>query len=138
MSVLLWLWQIPQNIIGFLLVLATKAVKKTVKIEGMEYIIWVAQRLNGNWSGVSLGNYVVFANNRFADEDSVKHEHGHQIQSAYTGPLYILIIGIPSFFGNIYDRIAHSNWTYIQRVTWYYNQPWERSADKLGYVERFK
>lgn len=60
----------------------------------------------------------------------------YQIQSLYLGPLYILIIGIPSVIGNLWDRIAHKSWSNAKRIKWYYTLPWEYSADKLGGVSR--
>ena len=136
MKVILWIWQIIQNIIGLVLIIVTSAERKNKTVDSVEYTFWVSKRFNSNWAGVSLGDYVVFAAEDYADEKSIKHEHGHQIQSVYTGPLYLLLVGIPSFVRNIYDRIAHKDWTYIQRVNWYYGGWPENSADKLGGVKR--
>lgn len=87
---------------------------------------------------MSLGNYIVFAHNGYADDDSIRHEYGHQIQSRRFGPLYLFIVGIPSFFRNIYDRVAHKNWTYEERVEWYYGGWPEKQADKYGGVHRLR
>lgn len=126
-KVLLWLWQLPQNILGLLVVLFTGAKKTVAPWE------WIASK----WPffGVSLGNYIIFGG-AGGDNDSYYHELGHHKQSIYLGPLYLLLIGLPSITGNIYDRIAHRNWSYLARVVWYYKQPWEAWADKLGGVVR--
>ena len=71
-------------------------------------------------------------------EDGMKHEYGHSIQSRILGPAYLLIIGIPSLLGNIYDRVFNKEWKYSKSCRWYYNQPWEKWADKLGGVDREK
>lgn len=85
--------------------------------------------------GVSLGNYIVFGSTGLSTT-SLKHEQGHQRQSLYLGPLYLLLIGLPSLLGNLYDRLFHRAWRPKDRIVWYYNQPWEKWADRLGGVER--
>ena len=129
-TVLLWLWQLPQNILGLLVILFTGA----HKIAGTSE--WVAS--NRSYFGVSLGNYVIFggAGGSGRSVYSLKHEYGHQKQSMYLGPLYLLLIGLPSIIGNIYDKIAHRTWDFQSRYCWYYKQPWEAWADKLGGVIR--
>lgn len=131
-KVLLWLWQLPQNILGLLVILVTGAHRTAFKGE------WIASK----WSyfGVSLGNYIIFGG-AGGSVDSLKHEQGHQKQSLYLGPLYLLLIGLPSVTGNIFTRIK---WMFSNKdkeaaeciVKWYYKQPWEAWADKLGGVER--
>lgn len=85
-------------------------------------------------SGVSLGNYIIVESKSITPSPKLNttlhHEHGHQIQSRRLGPLYLIVIGLPSLLGNIYSRIFHKS------AEWYYKQPWEAWADKLGGVER--
>ena len=87
----------------------------------------------GNF-GVSLGKYIIFGGQHSII--SVYHEEGHQKQSLYLGWLYLIVVGLPSFAGNIYDRIAHRNWNPKARIKWYYNRFPENWADKLGGVQR--
>ena len=126
-TVLLWLWQLPQNILGLLVILFTGAFKTTWTS------VWVASKRS--YFGVSLGNYIIFGGTD-GSADSLKHEYGHQKQSVYLGPLYLLLIGLPSIIGNIYDKIAHRAWDFQSRYCWYYKLPWEAWADKLGGVIR--
>ena len=123
-SIFLYIWQLPQNIIGLLVILFTGAKKDYRNL-------WISDKYN---FGVSLGNYVIFGG--FPNNKDVQHERGHQKQSLYLGWFYLIIIGLPSFIGNIYDRIAHKNWDWKDSYNWYYKQPWEAWADKLGGVER--
>ena len=116
MAVLLWIWQLPQNIIGLLVILFTRAKHKK------SYDVWFTEKYR---FGVSLGNYIIFG--QFFYDVALKHEKGHQKQSLYLGWLYLIIIGLPSFIGNIIWRIKPFD---------YYAQPWERWADKLGGVDR--
>lgn len=125
-------WTFIQSLIGMILVAVTGAQESKITINGKDYKFYLAKRLNNTWSGVSLGDYIVFAKENFVDEINIRHEYGHQVQSMILGPLYLIIIGIPSFLGNIWDRIAHIDWSCLDRVTWYYTQPWEHWADKIA------
>lgn len=120
-TVLLWLWQLPQNILGLLVILFTGA----HKIAGTNE--WVAFRRS--YFGVSLGNYIIFGGTD-GSADSLKHEYGHQRQSKILGPLYLILIGIPSLLGNIVFRLFKIDSRH------YYKLPWEAWADKLGGVIR--
>ena len=48
----------------------------------------------GRGGGVSLGQFFFYDENR---EDLLLHEYGHTLQSLILGPLYLLVVGIPSF-----------------------------------------
>ena len=120
-KVLLYLWQLPQNLLGLLVILFTRA----FKTKDGRY--WVTGK--GGF-GVSLGSFVIFGdmNGRYTPtEKSIKHEQGHQKQSFYLGWLYLLVIGLPSATGNLLNRVIDFD---------YYKQPWEAWADRLGNVDR--
>ena len=126
LKVLLYIWQLPQNLLGLLVILFTGA-----EHDWDDY--WTA-KIN---MGVSLGSYIIIYDK--CSRNELKHEQGHQKQSRYLGPLYLLIIGLPSALGNMWDRLFHKKWSVSKRVSWYYKQPWEAWADKLGGVkERLK
>lgn len=92
--------------------------------------------MNINDCGVSLGNYIFIDSDSawYYGDDTIHHEHGHQLQSQYLGWLYLIIIGLPSACGNLIDRITHHQ--HGSKKCWYYKQPWEAWADKLGGVKR--
>lgn len=123
-DVLLYIWQLPQNIIGLLVILFTGAKKDYRNL-------WISKKFR---FGVSLGNYIIFGGE--PNNIDVQHERGHQKQSLYLGWLYLIIIGLPSLIGNIYDQVAHNDWDWDDSYFWYYKQPWEAWADKLGGVTR--
>lgn len=131
-----FLWTFFQNLLGLIVVLITNAKKEERTFCQKTYSFYVAKRFNHSWSGVSLGMFVIFACETDVNITSVKHEYGHQLQSVYLGPFYMLVIGLPSMLGNIWNRIAHRNWLNYERVRWYYNLPWEHWADVLGKVDR--
>lgn len=122
-DLLLYLWQLPQNILGLIVITFSQAEKDT---DG----IWYTQKK----FGVSLGNYIIVNEN--SSKTTVNHEKGHQKQSLYLGWLYLILIGIPSACGNLYDRFFHKSWSREESCKWYYSQPWEAWADRLGGVVR--
>lgn len=126
---LLYIWQIPQNLLGLILILFMRG-KMYAEKEGRKF--YHTPKMP---SGISLGNYIILWRERY--DNSFYHEYGHSRQSRMLGPLYLIIIGLPSILGNIFDRLAHKKWNYTDRLRWYYSQPWEKWADKLGNVQRF-
>ena len=130
------IWTFLQDTVGFLTAVITNCVKEEVIVEGKRYTIYIARRFNKNWSGVSLGDYIIFADYKYADDNSVKHEFGHQKQSFYLGPLYLVVVGVPSVVRNVYDRFAHGSWNNKERIIWSYGGYPEKWADKLGNVQR--
>lgn len=122
-KVLLWIWQLPQNCLGFLL------------SRGSNYIDGIYFK-NFFKSGVSLGDYIILDTGYLRvlpwNMNTVRHEKGHSKQSKILGPLYLIVIGIPSLVGNILFKIF--KWPAEN----YYKQPWEAWADKLGGVKRNK
>lgn len=126
-SNLLYIWQLPQNLLGLFVILFTQAKNRN----GQYNQIWISDKYG---FGVSLGKYIIFGG--IPSQTDIQHEQGHQKQSLYLGWFYLLIIGVPSVCGNLFDRIAHRKWTYQQRINWYYRQPWEHWADVLGNVKR--
>lgn len=127
-KILLFIHQLPQNLLGLLVIFFTVAHKEDREFEYVAYL--------SSPFGVSLGNFIIFGKEP-GSETSYKHEYGHHIQSIKLGWLYLFVVGLPSILGNIWDRIAHGSWTYTQREVWYYSRFPERWADKLGNVKRF-
>ena len=125
---LLFLWQLPQNILGVLVMLVTGSYKTSTPYE------WINYRFQ---FGVCLGDYIIFGcRNGMRSTNSYNHEAGHHLQSRMLGPLYLIIIGLPSILGNICDKVFHKEWDMQSRYYWYYSLPWEHWADKLGGVAR--
>ena len=129
---LLWLWQAPQNIAGlvFWQICRQRSWFRGWSFSNGVYVIKVSLSI-----GVSLGAYVFIEESW--SENTVKHELGHCRQSKLLGPLYLLLIGIPSaVFNNLWDRQFHKSWTSTQRQKWYYSRFPEAWADNLGGVQR--
>lgn len=115
------MWQLPQHALALLMIKVLDAKKSDTTYD------FKSKRL----SSFSLGEYV-FSNKRksFNDTD-YKHEVGHSRQSLILGPLYLIVIGIPSCIGNLLFR---NKW--IRKHFDYYSLLWEANADRLGGVER--
>ena len=131
-NVLLYIWQLPQNLLGLILRIFYKTDEKIIY---KEKTIRICNKFRG---GISLGETIFTYNHWNSNElwKSIKHEYGHSIQSRYLGWFYLLFIGLPSGIGYWIDRLFHQKWTPADRSKWYYNQPWEKWADKLGEVDR--
>ena len=93
--VLMWAWQLPQNIAGLAVWMyyERKARGKSCRqlIRGVRYLRTFSI---GSGKALALGEYVVL--NWFAGHDAVDHEFGHVRQSRMLGPLYHPIIGLQS------------------------------------------
>ena len=129
--ILLWIWQFPQHLLAMILVLILKP-------ESSEYYNGCKiYRVKQSYLGLSLGRYIFLSTNY--QLPTIMHEYGHSIQSLWLGPLYLMVIGFPSLmFCYLRDRLFHNEWDMTSRIQWYYEQPTERSADKLGGVDRVK
>lgn len=125
---ILYLWQFPQNFIGWLIIQTQKPKKSTIKIGELELKVYFVPRLFH--SAVSLGNYLIFDKRTCLSNNSFLHEYGHQKQSKMLGWLYLPVIGLPSLCINIYSRI------FEKTAVWYYSKFPENWADKLGGVKR--
>lgn len=136
-NILLYVWQLPQNLLGLLLTIIYRPEKKLISSNGN--IACFSKTMSG---GISLGKYSIISNSYItrckSDEDILnldvtKHEAlGHGTQSRYLGPLYLLVIGLPSIvWASIYPskRFPYTKNGYYK----FYTEKW---ADKLGGVIR--
>lgn len=71
-----------------------------------------------------MGQYIILHSTK---EKSIKHEYGHCIQSRILGPLYLIVIGLPS--------IMHA-WLCRCKNHSYYDFYPEKWADKLAGIKR--
>lgn len=122
-EILLWIWQAPQNIVG--LVFRIIYPGRSALFCGVDVV--VHERFPG---GISLGRTIIVKHTYWENPNEWKHEYGHTRQSLYLGPLYLLIVGIPSSLWAVWYRI-HKRGSYFSFFT-------EKWADKLGGVVRPK
>lgn len=118
MNILKCLWCAPQLIVGFIVKLVTGAKK-----DDRGLYIW------SPGYGLSLDKFIFV--NQNASEDKIKHEQGHTKQSRMLGPLYLLVIGIPSvIWCHCFKEYRKKN-----NIS-YYDFYCEKWADQLGGVKR--
>jgi hypothetical protein len=122
--------QLPQHLLAKLLMRIWKPIGYSF-FDGIK-IFWIEKP----GIGLSLGEYIFLDHQ--SDKDGMKHEYGHTLQSRKYGWAYLLIVGVPSVLGNIYDRIFHRTWMLDKRTKWYYSRWPEKQADMLGGVKRWK
>lgn len=129
----LFAWELPQNIVGLATYFSLKRKGKILKTEfGQERLF-----IETPHRGVSLGLFIFWTkrSNRFKNlaNDCKMHEFGHSIQSRILGPLYLVIVGLPSAMRHFYSiwhiRKTGTNWN-----AYYAGFP-EKWADKLGGIK---
>jgi len=139
---LIWVWQLPQHLLGLLLIWLLRARLRhwprnsdvTDLIDYWEFKL--KGRVSRFLSGGSFGRYIILPSGKDRAQ-TVPHEYGHSVQSRAWGPLYLLVIGLPSALGNnLWDRLFHKGWPVEKRHDWYYSRYPEKQADKLGGVKR--
>ena len=117
-----WLWQFPQNILALCIEgVLCQAAYRVGKVEGNTIIVNITLP-----SAMSLGDYL-FVNPQ-ASQWVIQHECGHSKQSDILGPLYLIIIGIPSLLHNIIHQLCSKvgiKWNYYS----FYTEHW---ANKLA------
>lgn len=114
-----FLWQLPQNLLALaIMLLFLKRPERLCKLKD----------LKDRWTAVSLGWFILYMGE--ITPNGIKHEQGHQKQSLYLGWLYLVVVGIPSFFLAIYKTI------FKKSDTWYHSHYPENWADRLGGVQR--
>lgn len=131
-SVLLSIWQLPQVVIAaivmlFAMIFAKK--KAFIPFVNGKLTVWEL-RLNLDWNApfcFTLGPFVITPF-RVKDE-TLLHESGHSIQSIYLGPLYLLVVGIPSALLVSTKRILKKD------AEWYHSKYPEKWSDKLAEKE---
>jgi hypothetical protein len=124
LTVLLFMWQLPQIIASLLLmaVIHKGVTKYTNEHSGMT--VWrVNHPFKACWS---LGAYVFIPGEQ--PERILRHETGHSIQSMIFGPVYRFAVGIPSVILFITRRVKKKD------EKWYYSHYPENWANRLGGV----
>ena len=124
------IWELPQVLLGLSVFVFMKFRRRIVRIVREKHHFFI-ETPN---TGVSLGWFIFWTprGNRFMylKNDCRMHEYGHALQSARLGPLYLLVVGIPSL-----SRVFYRWWyrkKYHQRWGNYYNGFPEDWADSLG------
>ena len=119
-----WVWQLPQNIVGLLYRYVT-TISNNVS-DSKDYKVY----FKPSKGSVSLGKYIFVYVNTSNLSKTIQHEVGHYKQSCLLGPLYLLVISIPSITWATL-RIVFPK---LRKYSYYdfYTEKW---ANKLGGLE---
>lgn len=112
-NLLMWLWQFPQNMLALCIegILCEAAYREG--IVGGNTMIY-----NDVLPIMSLGNYIFV--DTMSSQKSIQHEFGHSKQSDILGPLYLIVVGIPSLLHNIVHCLCSKigiKWNYYSFYT---------------------
>ena len=111
-----YVWCLPQLILGAIVLLFSGA---TYDPEEKVF------RWKGNTNGLSLDLFIFVP--KGCNQNYLNHERGHTKQSEMLGPLYLLVIGLPSIIWNVVHTKLNKNYYTFYTESW---------ADKLGGVHR--
>ena len=123
-NLILFIWQLPQHIVAIIYFGYLVMMCKDLGVDSRyKQAIVIPCVMRG---AITLGNYVfVGLNSEY--KETVKHELGHTIQSKILGPLYLIVIGIPSItycgLRRIFPSLRKKN---------YYNFYTEKWANNLS------
>ena len=131
---LLMFWELPQNILGAFLFIFFAVFSDSVILDDDDSLEMYSPMMRG---AISLGIFRVYAYKYLGNgaryvELVRKHEkEGHRKQSMMLGPLYLIVIGLPSLIW----ATLHS---YVKRIgaVDYYSFYTEKWADRLAGVKR--
>ncbi len=135
MRVFLFLWELPQTILAWIILAFYKTSKK-MAVDACCVVHFIESKKP---FGVSLGEYIILSKeyeNHGHYSVSGKyiltylHEFGHTRQSRMLGWLYLPIVGVPSLFFNLLTRAG-----VLPHNTYYTRYP-EKWADRLGPARR--
>lgn len=123
-EILKFFWQLPQVIVAFIYYWYLRykdEILDTCTFQGA--IVFIKRKSCGS---VTLGNHIFLS--PMATDTTIRHEWGHTRQSLILGPLYLVVIGIPSIIWAATHRTIAPN-------TFYFNFFTEKWANKLGGIE---
>ena len=125
-EILLYIWQLPQNLLGLIMLLFMKPYISKEKYKGITYV--VSKKMSG---GISLGNYIILSKSY---KDKVKDIKNFGITNGDTPEiqecldLYILLLLVSIFIWA---------WMYGTIIPYthngYYKFYTEKRADRLGW-----
>ena len=123
-SIVLYAWQLPQNLLGLLILLALKGETRH-RLGSIRFYF-----LDAFPGGITLGEYIIVGTKQ---ELTVRHEFGHVLQSRMLGPLYLFVVGLPSLIHAWLNGYIGCCRRHQEGYHHFYTEKW---ADRLGGVKR--
>ena len=122
------IWEAPQKALAHIVIKLFKA-EEAGEYAGAKLYFWRQQ------AGMSLSTHIFLPFQELSgtlyEENYIRHEYGHTIQSKYLGWFYLLVIGLPSLiWAGCFEGYRKK-----KKISYYsfYTEKW---ADKLGGVKR--
>ena len=129
---LLSLWQLPQLIVS-LVMLPFIGKLRLIKLNKFTFV-FEASKMRG---GISLGSFAYLAPNLAKIPEIVSHEgEGHIIDSYILGPLYLIIIGIPSFMHATFGFTKNYYDFYTERLANYHAGLIVDEKGRLSFIKK--
>lgn len=120
-----WIWQLPQNIVGIIYQYYVRGESiLLVKDFNERYKVYLKE----SKGAVSLGRYIFISRKYNNSEFILDHELGHTKQSLILGPLYLIVIGLPSLLW----ALTHKKLCPSKNYYWFYTEKW---ANKLAGIQ---
>ena len=88
MKRLLFIWQLPQIVVAAVLRMLYRTGRPVARVNEIKIYTWKLSQ------GISLGNTIIVGTHK--SPRMIRHEYGHTKQSKVLGPLYLILIGLPS------------------------------------------
>lgn len=120
-----WIWGFPQNLVGLIMASFFEMKAQIVRVEKYKdsEVFYINSKFGG---AVSLGTYIFIFSDYRDTRKIVMHEYGHSIQSKILGPLYLLVIGLPSIiWAGLFEKYRNKH-----KIS-YYSFFTEKWANKL-------
>jgi hypothetical protein len=122
-------WGIIPNIIGIFIALFFRVIYKATPENKYGRYVFIGGK---NWGGLSMGNFVFMSPTAAKGKRTIRHEIGHSLQNIFWGPLWIFVVGIPSFTRYWYrETSAYKN--HPEKHTDYDAAWFEGQATEWGY-----
>lgn len=120
---LMYLHQLPQNLLGFALYLYYQGYEEMRQVGYNDVVVVKSPKMRGE---ISLGQYVIVS--RDANLETIYHESGHCRQSQILGWLYLIVIGLPSIIWAALYGIPkiRERWSYYD----FYTERWANELAK--------
>ena len=129
LEIVYWTWCLPQTLVG----LIVKLIFKGKKITHFYYEDFTdIYSYNCGLGSISLGKYVLLCRSHMYNKSVIKHELGHRVQSFILGPLYLIVIGLPSLiWAGCFEKYRSRH-----KVSYYdfYTEAWANKIAKVHLV----
>lgn len=117
-----WTWGFPQTLLGAILFLIHRNSPHD-RYRSCLVTYWP------NSGSMSLGMFLFIGDSHRENPQVFVHEFGHCIQSAFLGPLFLLVMGIPSF---LWCNLPPARKLRREKGVSYYAFYPESTANRLG------